>query len=495
MTRHSTGFNRREMLLGAAAAGSTLLLDSPVLAAAQAVESGAGLSAALAKDLGGRLRGPLTLPSDAQYDAARALWNGMIDKYPLAIAGCTGDSDVMAVIGFAREHGLDVTVRGGGHSVSGKALKDGAITIDLAPMQGIWVDAEAKRARAQGGVRWASFDRETLARNLYTTGGTVGSTGVAGLTLGGGLGWLMRKHGLSCDNLLGADVVTADGRAIRASESENADLYWALRGGGGNFGVVTSFEFALHDEEPVYGGVAFYPEDRIRDMLQLFRDYTGSAPDAVNAMAAIVPGPAESPLEGRPAGMVAFCHNGPLDQGEKLALPFRDFGPPVIDTMGPSTYAQQQGLFAAAGTPGMRNYWRSNFMRTLSDGAIDTLVEHAAELPPPGSMMLIEHMGGAVARVGDNETAFSNRDAEYNVSLLSSWVDPANDPENIAWTRAVGDELKSFATGGAYVNYMASDENAAAVRSAYETNFQRLVAVKRKYDPDNFFSSNQNIAP
>ena len=483
------------MVLGSAAFAGAMGLGAPLFAAAQGSSGGKGLSSSQADELAGLIRGKLINPGDATYDTARQVWNGMIDKYPSAIAGCTGASDVMAVVRYARDNDLPVTVRGGGHNVAGKALRDGAVTIDLGPMQGVWIDTANKRGRVQGGVRWASFDRETLARNLYVTGGTVGSTGVAGLTLGGGLGWLMRKHGLTCDSLIDADVVTADGKAIRASADENPDLFWALRGGGGNFGIVTSFEFALYDEEPIYGGILIYPEERIRGMLELFRDYTASAPDAVTAMAAVTPGPAGTPLEGRPSGMVITCHAGAYTDGEKLVKPFRDFGPPVIDTVGPSSYAAQQGLFAAAGTPGMRNSWRSNFMQDLGDEVIDSALAHAERLPPPGSMLLVENLGGAVGRVGENETAFASRGAQYNVSVLASWADPADDPQNIAFTRAFGDELRSFADGGAYVNYMAGDESAEAVKSAYEANFQRLVAVKRKYDPDNFFSGNQNIAP
>jgi FAD/FMN-containing dehydrogenase len=362
-------------------------------------------------------------------------------------------------------------------------------------MNGVWVDPGAKRARAQGGTRWRDFDRETLALNLVTTGGTVSSTGIGGLTLGGGLGWLMRKHGLSCDNVVSADVVTADGRLLVVNESENSDLFWAIRGGGGNFGVVTSFEYRLHDLEPIVGGMAMYPESTLRDMFHFYRDYSASAPDSVAAIAGVIIGPPGTPLEGQSAGLIAACHSGPVADGERLLKPIKEFGPPAMDFIGPTTYSAIQTMFDAGSSGGMRNYWRSNFMTDLSDGAIDAILARSGELPPPASMILIEHLGGAVARVGENDTAFSNRAAHYNTAVFGTWANASEDPQNIAWVKTFGDELKAFSTGGAYVNYMAADESAGSVRAAYEANLKRLIEVKRKYDPTNFFSGNQNIVP
>ncbi|MDH3531923.1 MAG: FAD-binding oxidoreductase [Gammaproteobacteria bacterium] len=495
MNNTNGSITRRQLLMGSAALGGLAVLGSPRLSIAQAAAAASGTGAAPLDELAGLLRGSLITPASDDYDDARKLWNGMIDKRPAAIARCTGAADVIDVVNYARNNKLAVTVRGGGHNVAGKALRDGAITIDLGRMHGIWVDAKEKRARVQGGARWGAFDRETLAQGLVTTGGTVSSTGVGGLTLGGGLGWLMRKHGLSCDNVVSADIVTADGRLLAVNESEHDDLYWAIRGGGGNFGVVTSFEFRLHDLQPIYGGMALYPESSLQDLLHFFRDYTASAPDSVTAMAGVLIGPPGTPVEGQNAGWIAVCHSGPASDGERLVRPIKNFGPPAADFIGPSSYAAIQSLFEGAAAPGFRNYWRSNFMKDLSDDAIDTIIARSDELPPPGTLILIEHLGGAVSRVGEQETAFANRGAQYNVSVLSSWVESSEDKRNIAWTRSFGDELRSFATGGAYVNYMASDESAASVRGAYEANFQRLVAVKRKYDPTNFFSGNQNIAP
>jgi FAD/FMN-containing dehydrogenase len=484
---------RRELLVGSAAAGGLAALGAPAISLAQVAVSTESVSAL--DELAGLLRGELIRPESAAYNEARKVWNGMIDKYPLAIARCSGAADVMDVVKFARDKNIAVSVRGGGHNVAGKALRDGAITIDLGAMHGIWVDRNRKRARAQGGARWSAFDRETVALGLATTGGTVSSTGIAGLTLGGGLGWLMRKHGLSCDNVVAADVVTADGRLLTVNDKENSDLYWAIRGGGGNFGVVTSFEYRLHELEPIVGGLALYPRSTLKDMFHFFRDYTASAPDSVAAQAGVIIGPPGTPVEGKSAGWMAVCHSGPTRDGERLLRPIKEFGPPAADFIGPTTYTAIQTMFDSGLVSDSRNYWRSNFMEELSDDTIDTLVAHADELPPPGTLLLVEHMGGAVGRVDEHETAFANRAAKYNVSVLGSWLDASEDERYIAWTRNLGDELKSFATGGAYVNYMASDESADNVRAAYEANFKRLVTVKRKYDPTNFFSGNQNIAP
>ncbi|HUD96321.1 MAG TPA: FAD-binding oxidoreductase, partial [Woeseiaceae bacterium] len=428
-------------------------------------------------------------------DAMRRVWNGMIDRRPAAIARCTGAADVMAVVKYAQDHGIPVTVRGGGHHVAGKAVRDGAIVIDLAPMQGIRVDRDKKRARAEGGLRWGAFDHETLAHGLYTTGGTVSITGIGGLTLGGGLGWLMRKHGLSCDNLVGADVVTADGRLVSANASENNDLFWALRGGGGNFGVVTAFEYRLHDVEPIVGGLAVYSGDQLKDMLHFYRDFTASAPDHLETQAGAMIGPPGTPVEGQVAGWMAVCHSGPQAEGERIVAPIKAFGPPVLDFIGPTSYAAIQTMFDAGMAVTTRNYWRSSFMKTLDDDVLDSLVEHAGDMPRPGTLLLIEHMGGAISRIGEHETAFANRGARYNVSVLSSWLDPDADEKNIAWTRQFGDELNASSTGGGYVNYMANSDNPAAVRAAYEANFERLVEVKRKYDPGNFFNSSEIIKP
>jgi len=487
MKNHDTRCTRRDVLAGSATLAGLAAVPAPLIAAANGAKHDFA-------PLAGSLQGGLITPEHPAYDAARHVWNGMIDRHPAAIAQCTGVADVVAAVDFARENDIPITVRGGGHNVAGKAVRDGALMIDLGQMHGIWVDADARRARAQGGTRWGAFDRETLARNLYTTGGTVSTTGVAGLTLGGGLGWLMRKHGLTCDNLAGAEVVTAGGDVLRADADQNADLFWALRGGGGNFGIVTSFDFELHEQQPVTGGMAIFAGDRTRDVLQFFREYTAELPDSVTTMAGCFLAPGEGSNPPQPMAWIAVCHTGPEDEGRRLVAPIKDFGP-VQDFIGPMPYSALQTMFDDGAAPGARNYWRSAFMQDFADDVIDTMVASAAELPPPGSMMLVEHLGGAISRVDEGETAYSHRGAQFNVSILSSWTDAAADDRYSAWTRSFGDELRSFSDGGAYVNYMAGDMSGAEVKAMYDANFGRLRSVKRKYDPDNFFNSNQNIAP
>ena len=477
---------RRTMLKRSIAAGGMAAIASPFSVFAQKSPL---------DELAGRLQGLLITPGHDGYEQSRRVWNAMIDRRPAAIARCSGVADVVEVVRFARESGMDISIRGGGHNVAGKAVRDDAIMIDLGGMDGVWVDPGNRRARVQGGTRWGTFDNETLIHNLATTGGTVGTTGVGGLTLGGGIGWLAREHGLSCDNVVSADMVLADGSTVTASADEHPDLYWAIRGGGGNFGIVTSFEFELHELKPMVGGLAVYPGETLKDLLHFYREFTAGAPDGAMAMAGAFYGPPGTAVEGQVAAFSAVSYCGDPDEGARLLQPFKDFGPPALDIIGPTDYGTQQALFAGAGAPGIRNYWRSNFMKSLTDDAIDTMVSRAAELPPLNSMLLLEHLGGAIGRIGENETAFANRGANYNVSFLGGWTDPADDEKNIPWVRAAGDELRSFATGGAYINYMAGDESPERVRAAYEANFARLREVKRQYDPTNFFNSNQNIAP
>jgi FAD/FMN-containing dehydrogenase len=486
---------RRELLAQGAALGGVAMVASPALLFAQEAGSTGVTAAGPMDELRAMLRGAVLTPEDGAYDDARKLWNGMIDKRPAAIARCTGVADIIDVVRFARSKDFAVSVRGGGHNVAGKALRDGAIAIDLSPMRGSRIDPKARTGRAEGGLTWGEFDRESLAFDLVTTGGTVSTTGIGGLTLGGGLGWLMRKHGLACDNLVSADIVTADGRLLTASKSENDDLFWAIRGGGGNFGVVTSFEFRLHDLEPIIGGLAMYPESMLKDLLHFYRDYTETAPDAVTTMAGVIVGPEGTPVAGQNAGWIGACHSGPASDGERLLRPIKEFGPPAVDLIGPMPYKALQTMFDAGSPPGQRNYWKSNFLTELGDDAIDAIAAHSHALPNPGTMVLLEHMQGAVGRVGEHETAFSNRGAKYNVTILNVWTDSTEDDSNVAWTRDFGNTVKSFATGAGYVNYMMDDEGATRVHATYEANFKRLVAVKKKYDPTNFFSGNQNIAP
>ena len=496
MKETMTRMTRRALLGRGAALGGLAMLGSPSMLFAQASGRAVAESAGPLDELEARLRGELITPDDPAYDSVRQVWNGMVDKRPAAVARCTGVADVIDVVKYARRHGVPASVRGGGHNVAGKALKDDAITIDLGPMNTVRVDPAARRARAGGGALWGTFDHETAAFGLYSTGGTVSTAGIGGLTLGGGLCGLMRNHGLACESLVSADVVTADGEFLVASADQNPDLFWALRGGGGNFGVVTSFEFALHPVEPVIGGMALYPQARLRELLEFYRDYTSELPNAVTTMAGALNGPPGTPLEGQAAGFIAVCHAGPTERGESLLKPIRDFGEPALGGIGPMSYLAQQGMFEAAGATGNRHYWRSNFLARLPDGVIDRIVEQAEDgLRGPGTLVLLEHMGGAIRDLGDHDTAFSNRGAEHNVSILAGWPDAADDAENIRWTRAFGDALKVHATGAGYVNYMTDDETAARVQATYRANLDRLIDVKRKYDPTNFFNANQNIVP
>jgi FAD/FMN-containing dehydrogenase len=498
MGKQQGDISRRELLARGITFGGVAMMGSSTKLFGQEALSEGTLPPTAADPLGDlrtSLRGDLLTSADPAYDGARKLWNGMIDKRPAAIVRCAGTADVISAVKFARSNDLAVSVRGGGHNVAGKALRNGALAIDLSPMKGLRVDPKAKTARAQAGVTWGEFDRETVSFDLVSTGGTVSTTG-SGLTLGGGLGWLMRKHGLACDNLMSVDVVTASGEFLTASDSENADLFWAVRGGGGNFGVVTSFEYRLHKLEPITGGMALYPSNMIGDMFRFYREYTRSAPDSVTAMAGIVQGPEGSPLAGQQAGFFGVCHSGSETDGERLVRPIKEFGPPAMDMIGLTPYLAVQSLFDATSPPGNRNYWRSNFLNEISDEAIDVILANADGLPNNAySALFFEHMEGAVGQVGVRDTAFANRDAKYNFTILSGWTDRAEDDRYVTWTRAFGDAMKTLATGAGYVNYMTDDEGAARIRATYEINYDRLVAVKRKYDPTNFFSGNQNIVP
>lgn len=494
MTDFDGRISRRDLIKGTVAAGGLALVGSTAVASVQEYAATTAATPKPFADLAKRINGQIIAPGHVRYDAARKVFNDMIDRRPLAIANCTGAADVMQVVKYAREHDLPVSVRGGGHNVAGKAVKDGALLIDLGPMKGVRADPNTMRARAQAGARLRNLDHETLAVGTVTPSGTVSVTGIAGLTLGGGFGWLQRKHGMTIDNFVSADVVTADGEFLVASDEENADLMWALRGGGGNFGVVTSFEYRTHKVEPTTAGMAIYPGEKLSDLLHFFRDFTNNAPDAVMTMAGAMPGIPGTPTEGGTAAFIAVCHSGELSAGEQALQPIKNFGTPIIDTIAPMPFSVVQTMFETGQPQELRHYWRSSFIEELSDGLIDTMVARAPELPLPGSMLLLEHMGGAIGRVGPTDTAFSSRNAQFNASALSAWLDPAADEANIAWTRGTGDEMKAFGTGGGYVNYMA-DEGEAAVKAAYEVNLERLIEVKRKYDPTNVFSANQNIAP
>jgi FAD/FMN-containing dehydrogenase len=446
------------------------------------------------------LRGTIVRPDDAEYDKARSVWNGMIDRRPAVVVRCTGVADVIAGLRFAREHELVVAVRGGAHNVAGFGTCDDGVVLDLSPMKGIRVDPQSRIARAEGGVVWGELDHETQAFGLATTGGLVSTTGVAGFTLGGGIGWLMRKHGLACDNLVSADVVTADGGLLNASAVENEDLFWGLRGGGGNFGIVTSFEFRLHPVGPIaFGGALFYELERAGGLLRQYREWTPTLPDELTTMAAFITAPPApfipEAYHGKLVVAVALCFAGSPNEGEAAITGLRAFGTPLAEHVGPLPYRLQQ-MFDAAAPHGLHSYWKSEFLPELDDRAIDALITGAQRFASPGSMIHIHHVEGAVSRAPTEETAIGRRDSRYITNVIGGWFDPSMQDAEIANVRATAADVRKFSDGGAYLNFLDADEGDARIRAAYgEAKYERLVALKDHYDPENVFRLNQNIRP
>jgi len=440
------------------------------------------------------LRGPLLQPSDPDYDQTRKVWNGMIDKRPALIVRCTGVPDVIQSVNFARAHNLIVAVRGGGHNVGGNAVCDGGLTIDLSPMKSVRIDPARRLARAEAGLTWREFDRETQAFGLATTGGQISATGIAGLTLGGGWGYLARRYGLSCDNLQSADVVTANGQFLIVSAAENADLFFGVRGGGGNFGVVTSFEYRLHPVSTVLSGIIAYPFQKAREVLKLFRDLTSAAPDELASGVVLISLP-----DGTPVAGIVLCYSGPLTEGERLLKPLRAFGPPLIDQIGPIPYTAAQQLIDGFYPPGLQNYWKSSFLKNISDEAIDTMVNFCSRRPSPMCHGLIEHqLGGAVSRADRHATAFAHRDVEYSFMALGVCSTPLEVENCAQWAREFWGAMQPSSTGAVYVNYLGreADEGPDRIKAAYGSEkYARLVALKNRYDPSNLFRLNQNIRP
>lgn len=439
------------------------------------------------------LRGPILRPGGPGYDEARTLYNAMIDHKPAIVLRCAGVADVMAGVKFAADHGLLLSVRGGGHNVAGNAVCDGGLMLDLSTMNSVRVDPIAKRAYAEGGATWADYDAETQAFGLGSTGGLISSTGVAGLTLGGGIGWLQGKHGLACDNVVSFDMVTADGELVTASVAENSDLYWGLRGGGGNFGVVVGFEFALHEIGPFTAGMLIHSLADARQIFSVFRDFFADTPDELGALAGLVTAP-----DGAPALALVFVYNGDLDEGARVLRPMREVGSPLLDTIGPMPYRQVQTMFDEGAPPGLRNYWKSSFIKRLPDEAIDTLVACRASMPSPKSKLFIECFGGEMTRIDGDETAFAHRDVPYNLLILGAWDKAEDDEANIAWARETWHAMQPYASTGVYMNYLGqeAEEGAERVRASYgQAKYDRLVALKSKYDPKNLFRMNQNIQP
>ncbi len=442
--------------------------------------------------------GQVIAAGDAEYEHARVVYNAMIDRHPQAVVRCTNVDDVRATVIYAREHGLDLAIRGGGHSVPGFGTVDDGIVIDLSGMRTVTVDARAGTARAEGGATWGDFNDATGAYGLATTGGIISTTGVGGLTLGGGIGYLSRRLGLSCDNLISADVVIADGRKVVASETENEDLFWALRGGGGNFGVVTAFEFRLAPIATIYGGPIFFELEHIQDVLRFYREFIADAPEEYGGFPAFQIAP---PLpfipenrQGQPFIAMVNCWSGAPEQGERLIAQVRSIAPPVAEMIGPMPYPEINSAFDALVPPGMQHYWKANFVSDLTDAVIDAHVVHGPKVPVVNSTVHIYPINGACHRVPADATAFAYRDANFATVIAGMWPEPTDNEANIGWVRDYYAATAPLSEDGGYVNFMAGDDQ-DRVRANYGGNYERLVDVKRAYDPDNLFHLNQNIEP
>jgi FAD/FMN-containing dehydrogenase len=445
----------------------------------------------VSEELAGAFNGTLVRPGDADYDDVRAVHNGLIDKRPALIARCRNVADVRDAVNLGREQGLEISVRGGGHNVAGRAVTDGGLMIDLSLMRGVDVDPGRRRARAQGGVTWNEYNRTTHVYGQATTGGVISSTGVAGLTLGGGLGWLMGKYGLSIDNLTQVEVVTADGEARRVDAESDPDLFWALRGGGGNFGVATSLEFETQPLDVILGGILAHPLAAAGEVIAMYRQYTKELPDEVTAFCGLVHAPDGS---GTKLCATPLCHSGALDQAESDLRSLRQFGPPILDAVQPMPYPVVNTMLDDAFPKGAFNYWKSAFFTELSDAAVQTMVEAFEATPSIMTGMVIEHFHGAVCRVDPTATAFPFREPGYNLVLAGQWSDPADTEASLRWVRDTFAALEPYTAPKVYVNYLADDES-GRVASAYGPNLDRLVEVKRRYDPDNLFRLNHNIDP
>ena len=444
--------------------------------------------------------GTLLRPGDPGYDHTRTVFNAMIDRSPALIARCGSAHDVAAAVNLARQHNMAVSVYGGGHGVTGSAVCDDGICIDLRPMKAVTVDPDTATVRAEAGLTWGELDAATQAHGLAVTGGRVSTTGIGGLALGSGSGWLERKLGFTCDNLTRAEVVTADGRQLIASETENPDLFWALRGGGGNFGIVTAFHFQLHQIGPaVLGGMLIYPAPMARRVVQFWRDFMVEAPDEVGSALAFITAPDLDLLPDtarqKPAIGIVVCCSGDLDHGTKVLQPLLDVGPPAANLVQPMPYLAVQQLLDAANPKGMLNYWTADFLSDLPDDAIDTLAELATHPVSPLSQVIVIPGGGAISRIAEDATAFGNRQAPWNIHYLSMWADRAHTDRNIAYTRQLSIAMKPWTTGGAYLNFL-GDEGQQRIATAFGADkYQRLQTIKTKYDPTNLFRHNQNIQP
>ena len=445
------------------------------------------------EDFRARLGGTLLSPGQPSYDHARQLWNGMIDQRPALIVQPTGVSDVIQAIQFARENGLEIAIKDGGHNVAGYATTNGGMMLDLENMRGVHVDPGRRVARVGGGARWADLDRETAVFGLATTGGVISTTGVTGLTLGGGVGWLVGKHGLASDNLISVDLVTADGECITASAESHPDLFWALRGGGGNFGVVTSLEFQLHPQQMVFAGMVAHPPDRARDVLEFYRDFAATAPDELTVYGGVL----AEPEEGARIAAIPFCWSGDPSEGERMLRPLLEFGSPVVTMVDTMPYAAWNGANDALFPHGRRYYWKSAMLSELDDRVLDIIAERAATPPLPWLNVTIECYSGAMNRTDPTATAFPHRDAHYQVVIVGAWDDPEQDKVGIEWAREIHAAIEPYAKQGDFLNFVAleSDNRPERIKAGYGQNWDRLVEVKRRYDPNNIFHRNNTITP
>jgi FAD/FMN-containing dehydrogenase len=448
-----------------------------------------------------QVRGAVLTPGDPGYDDAREIWNGLIDRRPALIVQCSGAADVVDAVNFARDNELVLSIKAGGHNVAGNAVNDGGIVLDLSQMRGVHVDPEAQTVRVQGGATWGDLDRETQLFGLAVPGGVVSTTGVAGLTLHGGVGHLRRKHGLSIDNIVSVDIVTADGQFRRASATENEDLFWAVRGAGSNFGVVTSFEFQAHPVGPmVFVGAIFYPFEKAAAILPAWRDFMATAPEELSSLAicwSVPPHPPFPPeIHGTPVVVVAAAYSGPVEEGERIVQPLRELAEPVVDASGPWPWLGLQSGFDAIFPKGELRYWKSRSVTEFSDEVIGEIIELASRRPTPLSDIVTWHHGGAMSRVAEEDTAYGGRDVQFLVTAEASWTDPGQTDEAIAWAREVFDAMEPYTTGAVYLNFPGlGEEKDDLARAGYGANYDRLTALKTKYDPDNLFRMNINIPP
>jgi FAD/FMN-containing dehydrogenase len=447
------------------------------------------------------VRGAVLRPGDAGYDDSRSIWNGLIDRKPAAIVQCSGAADVVDAVNFAREQNLLLSIKGGGHNVAGNAVNDGGLVIDLSQMRGVHVDRATQTVRVQGGATWGDTDRETQLFGLAVPGGVVSTTGIAGLTLHGGVGHLRRKYGLSIDSLLSVDIVTADGQLRRASASENEDLFWAIRGAGSNFGVVTSFEFAAHPVGPmVMVGAVFYPEEEWGTVLPAWRDCVSSAPDELSSVALFWNVPPHEPFpsehQGKPVVIVAGVYAGSVEDGEPVVQPLRELAQPLIDLSGPWPWLGLQSGFDPLFPKGNLYYWKSRALRDVSDAVIEDIAAFSTRRPTPITDVVIWHNGGAMSRVGETQTAYGGREAPFHVTAEASWTDPGQTDDSIAWAREMWAAMEKHSTGGMYLNFPGlGEEKEALVKAGYGGNYDRLAGLKAKYDPENLFRMNLNITP